>query len=107
MKLLLIRHSEPDPGRDAFDPPLTETGRRLAAATGDWLAGEDITTVYSSAARRARQTAELIAERIGAPVVEREGLAEFGAGHEYVLVDELRRTDDARWTAMAAGDLAV
>ena len=24
MKLLLIRHSEPDPGRDAFDPPLTE-----------------------------------------------------------------------------------
>jgi broad specificity phosphatase PhoE len=107
LKLLLIRHSEPDPERDAFDPPLTETGRQLATATGHWLAGEGITTVYSSSTRRARETAELIAERIDAPVVEREGLAEFGAGYEYVPVDELRRTDDVRWTAMATGDLAV
>ena len=107
MKLVLIRHSEPDPERDAVDPPLTETGRELASATGQWLAGEGIATVYSSSTRRARETAELVAAVIGAPVVERGGLAEFGTGQEYVPVDELRRTADARWTAMAAGDLAV
>ena len=107
MKLVLIRHSEPDPGRDAFDPPLTEAGRRLAAATGQWLVGEDITAVYSSSSRRARETAELIAEQIGAPVIERDGLTEFNADQEYLTVDELRRSADARWAAMAAGDLAI
>lgn len=107
MKLLLIRHSEPDPGRDALDPPLTERGRHLATDTGQWLAGEDITAVYSSTTRRAVETAALIAESVDAPVIQRDGLAEFGDGQEYVTVDELRRTGDPRWTAMAAGDLEV
>jgi 2,3-bisphosphoglycerate-dependent phosphoglycerate mutase len=107
VKLLLIRHSEPDPGRDALDPPLTERGRQLATDTGQWLAGEDITAVYSSTTRRALETAALIAEAVEAPVIQREGLAEFGDGQEYVTVDELRRTGDPRWTAMAAGDLEV
>ena len=107
MKLLLIRHSEPDPGRDALDPPLTERGRQLATDTGQWLAGEDITAVYSSTTRRALETAALIAESVEAPVLQREGLAEFGDGQEYVTVDEMRRTGDPRWTAMAAGDLEV
>jgi probable phosphoglycerate mutase len=107
VKLLLIRHSEPDPGRDALDPPLTERGRQLATDTGQWLAGEEITAVYSSTTRRALETAALIAESVEAPVIQREGLAEFGDGQEYVTVDELRRTGDPRWTAMAAGDLEV
>jgi broad specificity phosphatase PhoE len=107
VKLLLIRHSEPDPGRDVLDPPLTDHGRRRAAATGQWLAGEGIACVYSSSTRRALETAALIAGSVGASVVQRDGLAEFGAGQEYVPVEELRRTGDARWTAMAAGDLAV
>jgi broad specificity phosphatase PhoE len=107
VKLILIRHSEPDPGRDVLDPPLTDNGRRLAAATGQWLAGEGIVCVYSSTSRRAAETAELIAGSVDAPVVQRDGLAEFGDGQEYVPVEELRRTGDARWTAMAAGDLAV
>jgi probable phosphoglycerate mutase len=107
VKLLLIRHSEPDPGRDALDPPLTERGRQLATDTGQWLAGEEITAVYSSTTRRALETAALIAESVEAPVIQRDGLAEFGNGQEYVTVDELRRTGDPRWTAMAAGDLEV
>jgi broad specificity phosphatase PhoE len=107
MQLLLIRHSQPDPGRDPLDPPLTEAGLELASATAHWLAGEPITTVYSSPTRRARQTADVIARSIGARVVEREGLAEFGGGQGYVTVDELRRSGDARWAAMAAGDLTV
>ena len=107
MKLILIRHSEPDPGRNALDPPLTEHGRQMAAETGQWLVGEGIAAVYSSTTRRALETAELIAGSVGAPVVPREGLAEFGDGQEYVTVDERRRTGDDRWTAMAAGDLAL
>src|SRR5207237_5351235 len=82
VKLLLIRHSEPDPGRDALDPPLTERGRQLATDTGRWLAGEEITVVYSSTTRRALETAALIAESADAPVIQREGLAEFADGHE-------------------------
>lgn len=107
MKLLLIRHSEPHSQPDAVDPPLTEEGHRLAARTADWLAGEGITTVYSSSTRRALETAEVLAERTGAPLVVQDGLVEFGGGYEYVPVHELRRTDDARWAAMAAGDLTV
>lgn len=37
MKLLLIRHSEPHPERDAFDPPLTEEGHRPVAEVSDSL----------------------------------------------------------------------
>jgi len=107
VNLLLIRHSEPDPERDAVDPPLSDEGRRLAANTGEWLVGEGASIVYSSGTRRARETAEVIAARVGAPLVVEDGLAEFGGGYEYVPVDELRRTDDARWAAMAAGDLTV
>jgi broad specificity phosphatase PhoE len=107
VKLLLIRHSEPDPARDSVDPPLSDEGRRLAANTAEWLVGEGVSIVYSSETRRARETAEVIAARVGAPLVVEEGLAEFGGGYEYVPVDELRRTDDARWAAMAAGDLTV
>ena len=107
MKLLLIRHSEPDPERDPIDPPLTDEGKRLAANTGEWLVGEGVSIVYSSGTRRAEETAEVIAARVSAPLLVEDGLAEFGAGYEYVPVDELRRTDDARWAAMAAGDLTV
>jgi probable phosphoglycerate mutase len=107
VKLLLIRHSEPDPTRDCVDPPLSNEGRRLAANTAEWIVGEGVSIVYSSETRRARETAEVVAARVGAPLVIEDGLAEFGGGYEYVPVDELRRTDDARWTAMAAGDLTV
>jgi 2,3-bisphosphoglycerate-dependent phosphoglycerate mutase len=107
VKLLLIRHSEPDPKRDTLDPPLSDEGRSLAADTAEWLVGEGVSIVYSSDTRRARETAEVIAARVGAPLVVEDGLAEFGGGYEYVPVDELRRTDDARWAAMAAGDLTV
>jgi probable phosphoglycerate mutase len=107
VKLLLIRHSEPDPARDSVDPPLSAEGRRRAADTAGWLVGEGVSVVYSSGTRRARETADVIAAGVGAPLVVEDGLAEFGGGYEYVPVDELRSADDARWAAMAAGDLTV
>ena len=106
VKVVLIRHSEPDPSRGDADPSLSEAGCRLATATGTWLTGDSIVTIYCSPTRRASQTAELIAEQIGAPVIRRSGLAEFGGEHEYVPVEQLRQAGDARWAAMAAGDLA-
>jgi probable phosphoglycerate mutase len=107
VKLLLIRHSEPDPARDSVDPPLSDEGRRLAANTAEWLVGEGVSLVYSSGTRRARETADVIAARVDAPLAVEDGLAEFGGGYEYVPIDELRSADDARWAAMAAGDLTV
>jgi broad specificity phosphatase PhoE len=107
MELLLIRHSEPDASPGTVDPSLTENGRQLAADAAEWLADEQLAAVYSSPTRRALETAELIAGRVGAPVAQRPGLAEFGGDQEYVRVDELRRNSDPRWAAMADGDLSM
>jgi len=99
VKLILIPHSEPDPGRDVLDPPLTENGRRLAAATGEWLAGEGDRLRLSStsrAGRRDRRPDRRIGRRPRS--CRGTGLAEFGGGQEYVRSRSWRRTGDARWT---------
>lgn len=73
MKLLLIRHAaavEPGdfPGGD-LDRPLTEEGRKKARRAFKTLAGlhPDIEVVLTSAARRAVETGDLLAGRIGKP----------------------------------------
>jgi len=87
-ELLLVRHGEPTHVRDGLtggwtDSALTELGRLQADATGrrlaEVLAGRPF-AFYASDLRRARETAETIAERVGvAPVFER-GLREFDNG---------------------------
>jgi broad specificity phosphatase PhoE len=62
----LVRHGEkePEPG----DPGLTPAGGRQALATGRWLREVRPRALYASPLRRARETAEHIAEMIGRPV---------------------------------------
>jgi broad specificity phosphatase PhoE len=84
-ELLLVRHGETDWNREQrfqghADQPLNEAGRRQARALADELAEEDIDAVYSSDLARARETAELIAERIGVPLVEDPQLREIDVG---------------------------
>lgn len=50
------------------DNPLDEEGLHQAAAIADRLSGETWDYIYSSDLLRARQTAEVIAERLGIPV---------------------------------------
>ena len=61
MKLLIIRHGEPDYTVDS----LTEKGRREAALLADRLCREDIDDFFVSPLGRARDTARPALERLG------------------------------------------
>ena len=54
MRIIFVRHGEPDYQRDC----LTETGREQAAAAAERLAGEGIVEIYASPCGLARQTAD-------------------------------------------------
>ena len=84
-RLILIRH-----GRSTWnaakriqgqaDPPLDGVGREQARRLADRLRGEEIAELYASPLRRAQETAEIIGEALGVPVVPDERLKEHDAG---------------------------
>jgi probable phosphoglycerate mutase len=83
--LLLVRHGETDWNRDRrfqghADPPLNDAGREQALALADELVGERIDFVYTSDLVRSRETAEIVAARLGADVVARRELREIDVG---------------------------
>jgi 2,3-bisphosphoglycerate-dependent phosphoglycerate mutase len=83
--LLLVRHGETDwnaKGRlqGHTDRPLNKRGRRQAQALAEELAEQEISAVYSSDLARARQTAEILAARLGLPVVVQPDLREKNWG---------------------------
>lgn len=80
MRLIFIRHGEPDYHRDC----LTETGRKQAAALAERLAGEGITALYSSSNGRAVETAAYTARRLGLPVTQLDWMREISWGGEGV-----------------------
>jgi ribonuclease H / adenosylcobalamin/alpha-ribazole phosphatase len=83
---LLLRHGQtPLSAERRFagrgDIPLTETGRRQAAAAAARLAARGgIDVIVSSPLRRARRTAEAAAEATGAPVIVDDDLVETDFG---------------------------
>jgi broad specificity phosphatase PhoE len=83
--LLLVRHGETDWNAEGrlqghTDRPLNEVGRRQATALADRLDGDEITAVYASDLARARETAEILAERLGLAVVTDPDLRERNWG---------------------------
>ncbi len=81
-EILLVRHGEQALASnmalaDAVDAPLTELGRRQAAAVGERLADDAIDAVYSSTMVRARDTGRAIAAHHDLPVTELEALGEI------------------------------
>jgi broad specificity phosphatase PhoE len=82
--LLLVRHGETDWNRDGrwqghSDTKLNEVGRRQARELAEGLKGVDV--IYSSDLARARETAEIVGERLGLDVHLEPRLRErsFGA----------------------------
>ena len=82
--LLLVRHGQqewPDPSTagagEWVDPPLSDLGRRQAAAVGEHLAAQKVEAVYSSALLRAHHTALAIATHHGHDVEVLPELAEI------------------------------
>ncbi len=111
MELVLVRHALPvriDATHDGSpaDPGLADLGRQQAARVVEALRGERVDAVYSSPARRARETSEPLAAALGLPVTVVDGLNEFDSGHSsYVPVEELRAEADERWQQLVRGEL--
>jgi probable phosphoglycerate mutase len=71
--ILLVRHGETDWNRERrwqghADRPLNDTGRAQARELAERLAAEPLEAIYSSDLARARETAEIVASRLGLPV---------------------------------------
>lgn len=105
---LLLRHGQTElsaerrfAGRD--DTPLTSEGIRQAGLAARWLAGSGIDVIVTSPLRRARRTAEAVAEATGAPMLVDDGLAEaeFGAwqGLTFAAAAQAWPAEFAAWTA--------
>jgi len=82
--LLLVRHGETDWNRNGrwqggSDTPLNDLGREQARALAQQLDG-DIDVVYSSDLARARETADIVAARLGLEVRVDPRLRERGFG---------------------------
>jgi len=103
MKLLIIRHGDPDYENDS----LTQKGRREAALLANRLAGMDIDAFYVSPLGRARATAAPTLERLGRTAQVCDWLQEFPPqiqrpdveGHKIIAWDWLPEdwTADARY----------
>jgi broad specificity phosphatase PhoE len=90
--LLLVRHGETDWNADGrlqgqTDRPLSDFGRRQARQLAAELTEEDLEAIYSSDLSRARETAQIVAERLGLPVL---------------LDPDLREKDWGTWEGLTA-----
>ena len=79
--LLLVRHGETDWNAEGrlqghTDRPLSDYGRRQARRLAEELEGEELEAIYSSDLARAHETAEIVGERLGLPIVLEPGLRE-------------------------------
>jgi broad specificity phosphatase PhoE len=71
--LLFVRHGETDWNAEGrlqgqTDRPLSDYGRRQAQQLAGGLESEEIEAIYSSDLARARETAEIVGERLGLTV---------------------------------------
>jgi broad specificity phosphatase PhoE len=95
-RLYVVRHGETPwnvEGRyqGQLDPPLTEKGERQAQATAQELAAIGFEAIYSSGLTRARQTAEVLANRLAMPIRFDRRLREINQGAwEGVVIDDIR-----------------
>jgi probable phosphoglycerate mutase len=106
--LLLTRHGETEWNRarrwqGRLDSPLTKLGRRQANELAEQV--DDVDAVYSSDSGRARETAAIVAARLGHEVRVEPRLAEvdFGAweGLTTAEIDERHPGATDRWNAGA------
>jgi broad specificity phosphatase PhoE len=77
---------------------MTERGRAEIASQAERLAGEKIAAIYASPLQRTRETAEIVAERLGLPIGFRDDLIELDFGEwTGATFDSIRA--DPRWQA--------
>jgi broad specificity phosphatase PhoE len=99
----LLRHGEHDlQGRVcAGRMPgvgLSERGRAEIAAVAERLAGDGVAALYSSPLQRTRESAEIVAARLGLPIAFRDDLIELDFGEWTGSTFDAVRADP-RWEA--------
>jgi len=107
--LYLIRHGETDANvsgvwQGSTDSPLNERGLAQARALAQRIAQEQlpINIIFSSPLRRARQTAEMVAQALGdVPIIQDPGLAEYHLGEWEGLSYEQLKDEKRLWAHMA------
>src|SRR5207237_3055707 len=77
---------------------MTERGRAEIAAQSERLAGDKVAAIYASPLQRTRETAEIVAARLGLPIEFRDDLLELDFGEwTGATFDSIRA--DPRWQA--------
>ena len=79
MELLVIRHALPEAevrSDGPADPPLSALGLQQAEATAEFLADETVDAIVTSTMRRAIQTGQPLADRLGLTLKRLDGLKE-------------------------------
>jgi len=108
MELVLVRHGLPvrrELTEGIADPELTPDGVKQAERMAEYLSSEDISAVYASPLRRARETAAPLAKMLGLQPIIEDDISEFDRNSsEYVPIEELRGTNDPRWLKMIRGE---
>jgi len=95
--ICLIRHGETDWNAQGklqgkTDIPLNHTGKRQAEECGEFLNADDYDILIHSPLIRAKQTAEIINEQLGLPMVEMRDFAERSFGDaEGMTIEERNR----------------
>ncbi len=105
MRLILIRHGRPneDDAEAPHDPPLSADGWRQARAAARLLETEGVTRIVVSPLKRARQTAEPLAERLGLSIETIDDWAEADRGAiRYRSTETLRAEGAEAWSRFLA-----
>lgn len=108
MQLLLVRHALPHrtEAGEGSDPELSEQGWEQARRLPDALDRFPLARLISSPQRRARQTAEPVAEARGLSIDIDDRLAEYDRGlSHYVPIEQVRTERPEEWARMADGRL--
>ncbi len=111
--VLLLRHGQTElsaerrfVGRE--DIPLTKAGLKQARAAARRLASSDVNLIVTSPSRRARHTAEAVAEATAAPLAVDDDLveADFGAWYGMTFAEVGRQFPDALAAWLSSPDAA-
>ena len=110
MELILIRHGLPlrveNPDGRPADPSLSVEGLRQAQLLSEWLREEELSAVYASPLRRARETAEPLARAQGCELEIEPGVVELDhLSSSYVPLEEIKANDPKAWHALVTGGL--
>lgn len=109
MEFILVRHAEPVAvrvdGDGAYaDPVLSPEGRAQAAVLGAAPTLGDVDLIVQSPARRAIETIQPFAERVGLTPVTVDAVAEWDWGaDDYTPYEVMRATNDPRYALLSQG----